>query len=96
MEPHKIRLTDLLPVGYERYKDRNNLATAYSTRGWDTSRRTEPKVEWRAEFLNQYHFMLDAALLGTGLVIGMVGVGCGIVGAQKLYHTLEQVISKIF
>lgn len=96
MNEHKIRLTDLLPVGYERYKDRNNLATAYSTRGWLTGGPTEHKVEWRAEFLNQYHFMLDAALLGTGLVVGMVGVGLGIVGAQKVYHTLEQVISKVF
>lgn len=96
MAEHKIRLTDLLPMGYERYKQRNNLATAYSTNGWLTGGRAEDKVSWRAEMLNQYHFMLDGAMFLTGTAVGMVGLGLGIVGVQKTYQALEQMVDKIF
>jgi hypothetical protein len=95
MKDHKIRLTDLFPVGYERYKQRNNLATAYSTNE-RMGIETETDVRWRAEVLNQYHLLLNGAIIGTGIVAGMAGACLGIIGAQKVYHTLEQVIDKLF
>jgi len=89
MNEHKIRLTDLLPLGYERYKERNNLRTAqlYCSGGWP-----EPRIQRRAEFLNDWEPLANFVAIAGTLTAG----GLAICGAFKVYNTLEQVIGKVF
>ena len=88
-----VRSTDLLPGGDDRYKSRNELRTAYSHK---SGRETDFGTRARAEFLNEYHFFLDAGIIATGTAVGLVVLGATAVGTYNLYQTIENIIDKLF
>lgn len=88
-----MKPTDLLPCGYERFKERNNLFTPYST---NSGRETSSGVRREAELLNEYHFLLDTGIIVGGITVGLTAIVLGGIGVYKLYQTINTIIDNIF
>ena len=75
-EKYKISLSDLLPGGYYRYKERNGMWTADQSWGYTENLQ---RVKKRANFLRDYDLILEAGLFGSGLILGAAATA-GLIG----------------